>query len=117
MGEAWQHICLVAAHVLAQIQCKCRGFPLTNFWGDDELKAAAGENLAYLDLYQVHYYDTNMKTHNPTDVFEYPAAKLVSSGKPIFLGEIPVSTFLCMVCTRDVMKSNCGSLAWDVHPH
>ena len=76
---------------------------MTDFWGDASLKEAAGDDLAYLDLYQVHYYDTNMGTHNPTDVFEFPAAELVSSGKPILLGEIPVSTSLCMLCTENIV--------------
>ena len=89
--------------------CICRDFPLTNFWGDADLIKAAGDSLAYLDLYQVHYYDIHMAkpAGNPRDVFQHPAAYLVSSGKPIILGEIPVSASLCMLCT---MKMPCECL-------
>ena len=101
LGEVLQYICMAATCPWCDHEgfaCNCRGYSLTNFWGDADLKKAAGnDDLAYLDLYQVHYYDDRMGTGNPKDVFQHPAADLVSSGKPIFLGEIAVSTSLCML--------------------
>ena len=101
--------------------CNCRGYSLTNFWGDAQLKKAAGEDeLAYLDLYQVHYYDDRMGTGNPKDVFHHPAADLVSSGKPILLGEIAVSISLCMLFTKSMLWEClwfADETCWPAHLH
>ena len=75
----------------------------TNFWNDADLRSAAGNNdKAFLDIYQVHYYDymRDQDTYkSPNDVYskdgrsaEYYLDTDPGKKRPLLLGEVPVSS-------------------------
>lgn len=73
-----------------------RNFKLSNYWDDGELKdAAGGDSMAYLDIYQIHYYDNSMGKDYPLNVFNFAADELLDNSqqnaRPLLLGEIRVS--------------------------
>ena len=57
-----------------------------NWWSDEGLQAAWPDTLAYLDFYQVHYYDWMLK--EGFDPYRY-SPKDLGLDKPVMIGEAP----------------------------
>jgi len=58
-----------------------------NYWSDAALKSAAKDSLAYLDFYQIHYYDWMYPNYDPFDFLKpFSYWKL---DKPVLIGETP----------------------------
>ncbi|MEM8535431.1 MAG: hypothetical protein AAGF95_31645 [Chloroflexota bacterium] len=64
-----------------------------NYWSDAALNAAAGSDQAYLDFYQVHYYDwQKADSYNFSPWDGRGPEYYLNDGKPVLIGEYPINS-------------------------